>query len=150
MKDQIEESRNLEPVRTVVLFDLDELHTAGAATFVDEMINLAGGDNIANGETSQWPTLTMDILLRKQPEVIIIATVAENSTTMVEMFRSFQTSGDWSQLEAIKNNRVYMMDSNLLTIPGPRQILALRQIASAIHPALFEKPVRLMQLDLSK
>jgi len=150
VNDQINESRPHEGVRTAVLYDLDNLYTAGPDTFVDEMINLAGGDNIANEEESQWPTLSLETLLGKQPEVIIIAIDAENPTTMSELVRNFSTSGNWSHLEAIRDNRVYMIDRDLLTIPGPRQILALRQIASAIHPDLFEKPVGLLQLDLLK
>ena len=148
INDQIMDLKDLRRIKTAVLYDRDKLNTAGPHTFVDEMIDLAGGANIAAGEKSQWPSLSFETLLHRNPEVIIFAASEENPTPISELARILITSGTWSQLEAIKNNRVFLIESDLLTIPGPRQTLALRQIARAIHPNLFEKAPGLLQLDL--
>ena len=150
VKIEIEESGTSAPIKTAMLYALEPLYTSGAGTFVDEMINLAGGVNIAASLSSRWPMLSMEGLLQKQPEVLLISTEAGTPDTLAQKIRELSEDEVWKQLTAIKNNRVYLLDGDPLAVPGTRQIKALRQIAAAIHPELFEAPPGLVHVNLLK
>lgn len=148
VRREIESLENSNPISTAVLYSLEPLHTAGAGTFVDELITISGGSNVAAELDSPWPTLSMEGLLQKQPEVILIASEAGADGDLIGNIQGLAMDPVWSQLNAIKNNRVYLVDGDTITIPGPRQVVALAQIAAALHPELFETPDQLQQVNL--
>ena len=131
-----------------VLYSLKPLYTAGAGTFVDELITLCGGSNVASDLASPWPTLSMEGLLQKQPDVLLISTEAGPAGELPGTLQALAADPVWSQLTAIQNNRVYILDGDTLAVPGPRQVVALAQIAAALHPALFEAPEQLQHVNL--
>lgn len=150
IKDIIEEEGRNNPVKTAILYALEPLYTSGAGTFVDEMINHAGGINIAADLSSPWPMISMEELLQKQPEVLLISTEAGAPQTLVETIRKLREDAVWGELEAMRNNHVYLLDGDPLAVPGTRQIKALRQIAAALHPDLFAAPEGLVHVNLLK
>jgi iron complex transport system substrate-binding protein len=135
------------PIRTAVLYSLDPLSSAGKNTFIDEFISLSGGVNVAADLPSNWPTLTVEELIQRQPEVLLISSEVEASVDSKAKLAKLTQDPHWSQLPALKNNRVYILDADTLTVPGPRQVVALAQIAAALHPELFDAPVGLRHLD---
>lgn len=110
----------------------DPLYTAGPNTFIDDLITLAGGINVAADAAISWPTYSLEVLLIKNPEVYII-----NQGHSQEIDNIAQRPG-YSQLKAVQNNRVYLIDSNTVNRPGPRLIDGLEEIARCIHPEVFE------------
>ena len=145
---EVESLEGSAPIPTAVLYALKPLYTAGAGTFVDELITLSGGINVASDLSSPWPTLSMEGLLEKQPEVILISTEAGPQEELLGNIQALAQDPVWGQLSAFQNHRVYILDGDTLAVPGPRQSVALAQIAAALHPDLFEAPVQLQHVNL--
>ena len=149
VQQAMDDFEQIDPVRTAVLYSLEPLSSAGKGTFIDEFIHLVEGVNIAAELLSPWPTLTMNFLTEQNPEVLLISTDAGKPVELLESIRELAVNGPWAELEAIKNNRIYLINGDSLAVPGPRQIQALAQIAAAIRPAIFEAPPELQQVILN-
>jgi iron complex transport system substrate-binding protein len=105
--------------------------SAGRGTFIDDMIEIAGGTNIASETKEEYPQYSLETLLERDPEVYIAV-----KGPMVDPGDISKRSG-WQNLTAIKLNRIYLVDDNLVSRPGPRIVEGLKSIAQAIHPELF-------------
>lgn len=103
--------------------------TAGPGTFIDSFVTLAGGLNIAGNVPSQWFEYSLEQLVGTDPEVILLT---DYST--VESVR--QRSG-WEDLSAVTTGKVYSLNADLASRPGPRLAQGLAEIANALHPELF-------------
>ena len=112
----------------------DPLMTAGPGTFIHHLIHLAGGVNIASDATKKYPVYNLEILIERNPEVIIISLGHGSSTTSVEEVKERQR---WQIIDAVKNNRVYGINADIISRTGPRIVDALEEIARFIHPELF-------------
>ena len=105
--------------------------TAGNGTFIDALINLAGGENIA-GDLDGWPTYNLEDLVDTNPEVIVLG--GANWGVSAEEVASRPV---WQDLDAVKNQRIYAIDDTTLVRPGPRIAEGLELLATLIHPELF-------------
>ncbi|ASJ04462.1 vitamin B12 transporter [Thermococcus barossii] len=104
--------------------------TAGAGTFVDDLIKLAGGENVF-GDVSGWGAASEEQIIARNPDVIIIS---PNAGVNPEDL----CSGPLSEVDAVKNGRVYVLsDENLVVRPGPRIVHGLEEIAEYLHPDVF-------------
>ena len=148
VRDEIHALENYTPLPTAILYSLNPLHSAGPGSFVDELLSIAGGTNVAADHTSLWPTLTLNDLVQKQPQIILISSEPDKEEELKADIQSLAKEAVWAQIPAIRNNRVYLLDSQSLTVPGPRHVLALSQMAAALHPDLFEKPNQLKQVNM--
>ncbi|MEN3203553.1 MAG: cobalamin-binding protein [Atribacterota bacterium] len=111
----------------------DPLWTAGKNTFIHEFITLAGGQNVA-GDLEGYVTLDLEELIRRNPDILTVV-----STHGGENFPyQFITSDSRLQtLGAVRNKKVFVVDSDIVSRPGPRVVEALRIFASIMHPELF-------------
>jgi iron complex transport system substrate-binding protein len=109
----------------------------GSESAVDELIYLAGGINVFSGFGTQYMSTSTEEVLVADPEIIIISkgSMAEACGLTPETING---RSDWSEVSAVKNNQIYEVDESILSREGPRLILALEQLAKAIHPELFE------------
>lgn len=103
--------------------------TAGGKSFINELITMAGGRNIAGDIEEEWPQYSMEKLVEQDPE-IILSTIQANPDGLAE------TPG-YKELTAIKENRLIVLDDNLINRAGPRLIEGLEALAKGIHPDLF-------------
>jgi cobalamin transport system substrate-binding protein len=110
------------------------LMVAGKGTLIDDLITLAGGQNVGDAAGSGFPTFSTEVLLQQDPTVYI-ATVGSQSTPG----QIAQRPG-YSALTAVKQGHVYTIEDNLVVRPGPRIIEGLQQFAQMIHPELFGTP----------
>lgn len=111
----------------------DPIYTAGQNTYVNDLINLAGGVNIA-ADTKGWPVYNLETLLTRNPDVYIA--VQDHGTVGPG---NIPGRPGFSQLKAVKNNRVYIMDADVVNRPGLRLIDGLEALARFLHPDLFKK-----------
>lgn len=111
----------------------DPLWTAGKNTFIHEFITLAGGRNVAE-DLEGYVTLDLEELIRRNPDIITVV-----STHGSENFPyQFLTSDPRLQvLQAVQNKKVFIVDSDIVSRPGPRVVEALRIFASIMHPEIF-------------
>ncbi|KUO51627.1 MAG: hypothetical protein APF76_13360 [Desulfitibacter sp. BRH_c19] len=117
--------------KPVVFFEVwdEPLMSAGPGTFIDSIINLAGGSNLAGDADTQFPQLSMEILFERDPDVYIANDFHKKGDIM--------TRPGYETLKAIKTERVYTLNDDLVTLPGPRIVLGLEEVAKIIHPELF-------------
>lgn len=111
--------------------------TVGSGEYLDELIRIAGGINIA-GDMAGWNRIDEEKIIRDDPEVILYAeglTDYESGRTLEDIITS--RSG-WSGITAIREGRLIPVDSNSMVRPGPRLTQALLEIARGLHPELFE------------
>jgi len=110
------------------------LMTVGPGTFIHQLIHLAGGVNIASDSATKYSVYNLEILIERNPEVIIISLGHGNIAASVEGVKNRKR---WQIIDAVKNNRVYGINADIVTRAGPRIVDALEEIAGYIHPELF-------------
>ena len=114
----------------------EPLMTAGPGTFIDNLIHLAGGVNIASDAAAKYPVYNLEMLIERNPEVIIISFWHGSIAASVEAVKSRKR---WQIIDAVKNNRVYGINADLVSRPGPRIVDGIEEMARFIHPDLFKE-----------
>ncbi len=117
-----------------VFFELDatQFFTVGPKSFIDDLIGRAGGVNIAADAATAYPKLSVEQIIAKDPEVIVLSDEGYGATVA-----TVGTRPGWAGISAVKNGRVVAIDPDLTNRPGPRILDALEQLARALHPELF-------------
>ncbi len=133
----IEEKVRQAKDRPKVFYELDATDpskpwTAGPGSFIDRLITRAGGQNIGASLTSEWGQISLEELIRQDPDLIILGTANYGETP--EKVR--QRPG-WNRLRAVREGRIYPIDADLISRPGPRIVDGLEALARIIHPELF-------------
>ncbi len=112
----------------------DPLMTAGSGTFQDDLIETVGGINIA-GELTGWVTIDLETVLEANPEVMIAGVNYINVGDV--NFEFIRAEPRLEDTAARQTDRVYEVDTNLVSRTGPRIIDGLEKLAKLIHPELF-------------
>ena len=97
----------------------DPLITAGPGSFVDNLIDAAGGINVASDARTDWPRYSVEAVIMKDPNVIITAPHVpseDNAAGKVDMRGWLK----YKTVSAVKNGRIYAVDPDILLRPGPR------------------------------
>jgi iron complex transport system substrate-binding protein len=112
----------------------DELFTAAGGTFLNELVELAGGKNIM-ADQEGWPQVSEEEVLEKNPDVIFItyASYVENAVEKVK------ERAAWQDIQAIKEDQIFALDSDLTERAGPRITDGLRMIAEYLYPDYFKE-----------
>ncbi|RKD29089.1 ABC transporter substrate-binding protein [Thermohalobacter berrensis] len=110
----------------------DPLMAAGPGSFIDELITLAGGENIAKDAKGKYPQFSLEKLIERNPQVYLGA--KEEGKTVEQI----KTREGYEIIDAIKNDRVYLLEPNIISRPGPRIVDGLEIMAKTIHPELFK------------
>ena len=108
------------------------LWTAGSGTFIDELIQKAGGINIA-GDIAGWPQMNLEIVLEKNPQVVILG--EGHPGGLVETVKNEEVL--W-KTDAFEYKQIYIIDADIVSRTGPRIVDALEEMARIIHPELFK------------
>ena len=108
-------------------------YTTGPGTFIDKLIDLAGGHNIGQELKDQFAQISSEELVKVNPDIIVLG----DSLYGVSPESVAQRAG-WDKLSAVKNHAVYTFDDNLVSRPSPRLIDGLEAFAKLFHPELFK------------
>jgi iron complex transport system substrate-binding protein len=108
--------------------------SVGTNTFIHELIVQAGGINVAQGPTP-YPRFSKEQILGLSPEIIIITSMAR-AAVFDQLKAEWQ---QWTNVPAVRNNRIFLQESDLFDRPSPRLVDALEVLARLIHPELFEE-----------
>jgi iron complex transport system substrate-binding protein len=118
-----------------VYFELDPtLFTVGPGSFVADMLDKAGGQNIVTDTSNAYPQLTQEVIVAKNPQVIFLGDDTNGSDTPTQLL----TRSGWNVIDAVKNKRVYAVTADLTNRPGPRAVQGVEQIAKFLYPDLFK------------
>jgi iron complex transport system substrate-binding protein len=93
---------------------------------------MAGGENIASEMEGQYLQFSIEELLIRDPQVILLGDAAYGITPESLLDRT-----GWSNINALVNDRIYTFDDNLVSRPGPRLVDGLEQLARSLHPELY-------------
>ncbi|HZQ07747.1 MAG TPA: ABC transporter substrate-binding protein [Anaerolineae bacterium] len=107
-------------------------YTPGPGSFINQIIEVTGGENVASRATSPYPQLSAEEIIQANPQVIILSDAAYGVAP-----ESVGKRPGWDVIDAVKNNRVYPIDDNLVSRPGPRVAEGVEAAAKLIHPELF-------------
>jgi len=111
------------------------LVTVGKGSFADDLIDLAGGENIAGKEKEMYPRIGMEEILTRSPDVILISSMNPKG----DYQRMLQEWARWKMIPAAQNGRIHLIDSDLIDRPSPRIIEGLEEIARILHPEQFKR-----------
>ncbi len=117
-----------KPLVYYELYD-DPLMSAGPGSFVDSLIKMAGGINLAGEAQTRYPKLSLEEVIDRNPDVII----HQYGHGSKSMGRIADRPG-WENIKAVKDGRIYGVDQDMVNRPGPRIVDALEQFFQYIHP----------------
>jgi iron complex transport system substrate-binding protein len=130
--DQVKERVAPAPRRAALLLvGLRPLIAVGGKNFIDELIALAGGKNIAGDAAQPWLNLPDEYVVAKAPQVIIEAGMGS------ERDQAAKHWADLKSIPAVQQKRVYRYPSDKILRPGPRIGEGLEEIARLLHPECF-------------
>lgn len=112
--------------------------TVGKGEFMDELITLAGGVNVA-GDTTGWNQISEEKIVQSDPDVILYADGLVDSESGKPLADIIRGRSGWDKIAAIKEGRVIGLDQNILSRPGPRLTQGLLDVAKAIYPDLVKE-----------
>lgn len=121
-----------EEDRPLVFYEVwhDALMSVGPNTFIHDVIEIAGGRSATADATTDWPVVDLENLLASNPDVLILGHVGQTP-------EEAKARPNWQSVNAVKNDRVYTINPDLFSRPGPRLVDALEELAKLLHPDLF-------------
>jgi len=126
--------------KPVVFYELDSTDpakpwTAGPGTFIDLLLNRAGGANLTTlaGVTEAYPQISVEQVVSTDPDLILLGDAMWGVTV-----ESVGQRPGWEKLKAVTGNQVFPFDDNLVSRPGPRLVDGLEALAKLLHPELFK------------
>jgi len=134
MKNRIQEIsdkvKDKPKVKVYNLVDINGNWTGGKGTFIHEIINLAGGTNIAE-DLEGWVQYSIEELVRKNPDVIVMPSYAGDVDSIKNM-------EGFKDTNAVKNDNIYVVSNDdLISRATNRIVLGLEEIAKFLHPEVF-------------
>lgn len=123
--------------RPTVFYELDATDpakpfTAGKGTFITQLIDRAGGQNIAS-DIEGYPQLSLEQVVAADPAFIVLGDARYGVTP-----ESIAQRPGWENLSAVKSGQIFPFNDDLVSRPGPRLVDALEELAKLLRPELFE------------
>ncbi|MFQ5721533.1 MAG: ABC transporter substrate-binding protein [Candidatus Aminicenantales bacterium] len=112
------------------------LWTCGRHSFLDTLLREAKGINIAGRINRKWLVFNREQLIHEDPEIIIIISKSPKQYALAKNWITNEKS--FQGVRAVVSHRLYYLDENMATRPGPRLIDALEELARLLHPQFFE------------
>ncbi|MCX5780449.1 MAG: cobalamin-binding protein [Firmicutes bacterium] len=109
--------------------------TVGKDSMIGQIIKMAGGINIAEDIVQQYPQLSEEVIIAKNPQVMFNSYGMDSKViTAAEI----SARSGWQDIAFVKSGRIYTIESDYLTIAGPRIVIGLEKMAAYLHPELFK------------
>lgn len=126
-----------ERIKVLWVVQREPLRVAGRDTFINEMIELAGGENAIGETLHKYPPIGAEQVIACRPDVIIEPTMTHSNLdsqkqTAVQYWSRFQN------VPAVANGRIYVIHSGAVSRLGPRLYEGTEIIARCLRPDLFE------------
>jgi len=116
-----------------IYHELDNTYySAAPQSFVGDFYTLLKASNIAEGATTDFPQLSAEVIIQRNPEVIVLADEGAQVTPA-----SVKERAGWNVIEAVKNDRICSIEPDLVLRPGPRVIDGLQELAECLYPEKF-------------
>lgn len=103
------------------------IYTIGSGSFLDELLTIAGGANIYADRKEPSPQVSLEDIIRRDPHIILAGTSGRTSLTSGPL---------WQGVRAVREGRVFVVDTNLVGRPSVRAGEAAASIARLLHPGI--------------
>jgi iron complex transport system substrate-binding protein len=120
-------TKDLPAPRVFMPIWYDPITTIGKNAFITEVIEAAGGRSVTDDLTSEWPQISMEVVLERAPDALLL--VRGGKTTL----QVLQDRPGWSSMTAIKARRAYYVDDRI-NFASPAAIDALEDLSKQFHP----------------
>jgi iron complex transport system substrate-binding protein len=131
---QVESAPRVKVFYIIDATDLNNPWTAGPGSLIDSLIAMAGGENIAAQAQGAWVQFNLEAVVASDPEIIILPVKHGTAFTTPEALKQHPA---WGETTAVKEDRIFTIDADLVDRSGPRIVLGLEEMARIIHPELF-------------
>ena len=112
----------------------EPLLTSGPNTFSAQMVEIAGGINIFPDLTEDYPQISVEEVVSRNPDVIMGPDTHGDKLVVGEL----AARPGWEGITAVTDGRIYLIDGDTSSRPGPRLVDALEEIAASLYPDLFK------------
>lgn len=122
---------------------LDGLMAVGHTSFLNELIEIAGGSNIFNDASAGYVKVSLEEVLARNPDVIIDMGDMSDTVKVTEAQKN-SVAALWSRMssiQAVRTRRVHAVASDIFVVPGPRVVNAANEFFKILHPELLEPKV---------
>ena len=119
--------RDVAKTKVFVQISKEPLFTIGKTAFLNSILNDAGGESVTADVETAFPKLSKETASALNPEAIILSDSSDNQEPN-EVFKNSP---------AVKNGRVFKINADILSRPGPRLVDAIELIAKDLHPEKF-------------
>ncbi len=128
---------DIEPENRVQVFYevySDPLMSAGKGAFINEIISLAGGENIFADVEDNYPQISAEEVADRQPDIILFPDYHGTSATVLD-----EMSGrpGWESVPAVENENIHAISDDIFARPGPRIVEAIEEAAALFYPDIF-------------
>jgi iron complex transport system substrate-binding protein len=110
--------------------------TIGALAWQNELIEKAGGTNIFGDQQTDYYQYQVEALIDRNPDVIVLPASGMGTGTQSGI-DAVKARPGWDTMNAVKNDRIYQINPNIIERAGPRVVDAIEQMAVFFHPELF-------------
>ncbi len=121
-----------------------DLYAVGRDTFLNELLSIAGGENVLPDTMARYPKISKEFIISKSPEIIMEIGPKSNMSNK-EILNRKKVWGKYSTLRAVKNDRLHFIGADYILIPGPRLVNILDDFTQLIHPELVSIPFGIKQ-----
>lgn len=125
--------KSTSPIKVFYQLSAEPLYTAGRDSFVTDLIRRAGGASVTSDVPEAWPRYSQEAAVAARPEAIILPTDGSMGSANAEVAAGLRRS------PAALSGKVYRINGDYLSRPGPRAVDGLEALAHALHPEAFRE-----------
>lgn len=121
-----------EPLNVFLQLGAEPIVTVNKDTIMNEMVEIAGGQNIAKDVPMRYPKYSREDVVMKDPDAIIIVAMGAFGVKALKKWKAYEP------MKAAKKNMICIIDSNIVCHMGPRLVEGVEEMAVFLHPEIFE------------
>ncbi len=127
-EDSIGRAVHVQSKRILFIVSLQPLIVVGSRSFLSELIDLAGGLNVAAGSPSTFPTYSRESVVKENPEALfVMSDVVADVEQLVTLYP------EWKGIDAVRGGNVHRIDADIVSRPGPRAVDGLESLFYFLH-----------------
>lgn len=136
IKEITDKTENVDKVRVAHICWHEPLYVAGSETLQSDLIEKAGGENVFS-DVEGWHSVGIEELIVKNPDVIIVSSGTGMGGEKNVTYDYILKEKRLKDINAVRNDRVYLIDADTVSRSGPRIVDALEEVARVLHPELL-------------
>ncbi|MBN2568750.1 MAG: cobalamin-binding protein [Deltaproteobacteria bacterium] len=132
--DKISSMTGTKKPKVLFQIGIDPIVSVGRDTIHNRLITLAGGINILEDVEIEYPRVSMEKVIIKRPEIIVISSMRRGG----EFIRERDRWNLWKDIPAVRSGRVHIIDSDLTDHFSPRIVEGLEELVRVFHPEMID------------